>query len=82
MEDKQRITKAITSYNWMIDALIDCAKECRIDDDQMANVRTLSRLMPKIMIACADVAKEARHVDDLIELAGQPGFSVLVCENV
>jgi hypothetical protein len=72
MEDKERIIKAIASYNWTIDLLISCARQCRIEDDEVANVRTLSRLMPKIMIACADVAKEARHVDDLIELSKQP----------
>jgi hypothetical protein len=73
MEDKERIAKAIASYNWTIDMLISCVRQCRIDDNEVANVRTLSRLMPKIMIACADVAKEARHVDDLIELSKQPG---------
>jgi hypothetical protein len=72
MEDKERIAKAIASYNWTIDMLVDCVKQCRIHDNRVASVRTLSALMPKIIIACADVAKEARHVDDLIELSKQP----------
>lgn len=72
MENKQRILKAIASYNWSLDMLINCVRQCKIDENQVADVRTLSRLLPKLMIACADVAKEARHVDDLIELSSKP----------
>lgn len=72
MKNQERILKAIASYNWSLDTLIDCVRQCKIDEKQVADVRTLSRLMPKIMIACADVATSARHVDVLIELSSQP----------